>query len=232
MDPRMTKTRLSKIEWPSEAIEELRRLHRADHKAAAILARLQQAFPSFTFTRNSVMGKIWRLGLTNSNSPKRLPRSAAARRDKAPPMRWTDVLDALIIRDYGLGRQPGRIAEILQQEHQVITTRHAVRQRLIALGRYKQPGDVPPSGRGPLSREATPPKHLVIVEDLPETSVGIETTQARVQCQYPTSDDMKTVCGARATTGSYCERHAAVVYRSPPTGRRVASFHRRNEYYE
>lgn len=67
-----------------------------------------------------------------------------------------------------------------------------------------------------------------IIEAEPLTSKPMLDTE-HDECKWPTSTDVLSmeVCGAKATHGAYCERHAQVAYRTMPTRKRNKSYGRR-----
>lgn len=67
-----------------------------------------------------------------------------------------------------------------------------------------------------------------IVEKAPTSSKPIFETD-HDDCKWPTSHEVRdmSVCGAPATHGAYCEKHAQLAYRAMPTRKRNASFSRR-----
>jgi hypothetical protein len=71
-----------------------------------------------------------------------------------------------------------------------------------------------------------------IVEAQPLTSMARIDTD-RSCCQWPTSLDVACmeVCGSEVKIGAYCERHAAVAYRTMPTAKRNRVYQKTDEEY-
>lgn len=72
-----------------------------------------------------------------------------------------------------------------------------------------------------------------IVEANPLSSMPVSETDASC-CQWPTSNDIACmeVCGSAVKIGAYCERHAAVAYRTMPTAKRQRLHGKVDEEYK
>jgi hypothetical protein len=110
----------------------------------------------------------------------------------------------------------------------IVVDRWDLRRRLKELGAYKTGRRAPARDTTMLPKE-TPPMHVNIVEDRPLTSVPVGELK-RGQCKWPTNDAATEACGASISVGAYCPRHAVIAYQAPPTAKRNALFHRKNQY--
>jgi GcrA cell cycle regulator len=168
------------MEWTEQRIEVLRKLWGQGQTASQIAAILGG------ITRNAVIGKAHRLGLTGRPSP--IKREAGAspqprRRAAAPVAR----------RLPGAG-QPGAIhGQPLPQTH-VSAAQHAPTQRAEA--------------HEPVTREAPPPA--------PKTSTRVAAHVGSKTCSWPMGDPKQPgfhFCGEPAEAGKpYCAHHCHVAY--------------------
>jgi GcrA cell cycle regulator len=168
------------MEWTEQRIEVLRKLWGQGQTASQIAAILGG------ITRNAVIGKAHRLGLTGRPSP--IKREAGAspqprRRAAAPVAR----------RLPGSG-QPGSVhGQPLPQTHGS-TAQHAPVQRAEA--------------HAPMTREAPPPA--------PKTSTRVAAHVGSKTCSWPMGDPKQPgfhFCGEPAEAGKpYCAHHCHVAY--------------------
>jgi GcrA cell cycle regulator len=171
------------MEWTEQRIEVLRKLWGQGQTASQIAAILGG------ITRNAVIGKAHRLGLTGRPSP--IKREAGAspqprRRAVAPSAR----------RLPGAG-QPGQVhGQPLPQTHGVSAAQHAPAQRA--------------ETAVPVTREAPPPAPPRQTSARTASHVGSKT------CSWPMGDPKQPgfhFCGEPAEAGKpYCGHHCHVAY--------------------
>ena len=169
------------MEWTEQRIEVLRKLWGQGQTASQIAAILGG------ITRNAVIGKAHRLGLTGRPSP--IKREAGAspqprRRAAAPQAR----------RLPGSG-QPGQVhGQPLPQTHGISSAQHAPTQRAEV--------------NQPVRSEAPPPA--------PKTSTRVAAHVGSKTCSWPMGDPKQPgfhFCGEPAEAGKpYCAHHCHVAY--------------------
>lgn len=232
--------------WPDEMVELLKLKLQAGLSYSQIATAINGSgrWPKLQKTRNAVLGKALRDGLTDlvpfaGSKHSRGKGTNATVRDKSG--RWTPPLDAHILKLYGEGLRPAVIADAMNAGFAMDITYHHVRHRLTALGVFEKAGprrtDHPARQMGhpyPHQTKGGPSAGFIpqIVEASPETSVLSHDTDPAKHCQWPTSDGARAmhVCGQTIVQGAYCARHAEIAYRQLPTPRRNAGFHRRNQF--
>ena len=169
------------MEWTEQRIEVLRKLWGQGQTASQIAAILGG------ITRNAVIGKAHRLGLTGRPSP--IKREAGA---SPQPRRRVAAQTARRLPGAG---QPGAVhGQPLPQTHGVSAVQHAPTQRAEA--------------SQPLTREAPPPPR--------QTSARTASHVGSRTCSWPMGDPKQPgfhFCGEPAEIGKpYCAHHCHVAY--------------------
>lgn len=168
------------IKWSDDRIERLKALHAQGKSAKDIAADIGGV------TRNAVLGKIHRLGLS-----RRVNRNPVHRVEHAHK---------------GRRRNGGAVLEALKATH-AREKKFAARANQtplinIVLARARAMGELS-------ACEAIDLPH----EEITRPSISL-LDLAPNHCRWPVEQDGKTkFCGADKHTGSYCERHARIVYR-------------------
>jgi hypothetical protein len=221
---------LPRTEWPEDMELFLREKFLAGYSSTQIAQAINGSgrWPKFPKTRNSIIGKIHRLGIGDTRP---LRETETAARAKAKSQIWNPQLDAHILKQYAEGLNLGVIADNTNVAFGTAMAHQTIRYRLVDLGVYKRAGKAVAHARSTKAGYSAPPLIVNIVEALPSTSVHSHDTD-RSMCQWPTSEDARDmhVCGQKVVQGAYCARHSLIAYRQPPSARRNALFHRRNEY--
>jgi len=155
-------------------------------------------------TRNSVLGKAYRMGLRDGKPKSYDAAKAKPRKGKGmgrPRKQPAAGLDPVILRsESDRGSHPAPQRRVLNSNDPKLVER--------------KKGYLP-----------------CVIEQHPLTSRPVSEC-GRECCQWPTSNDIECmeVCGADVEVGAYCVRHAQVAYRIMPTVRRNRSFRKTDQY--
>lgn len=194
--------------WEPEWIDYLRELVAASKSYAEIADAFAVKYPFRTWTRNAVLGKAQRLGLTHPN------RKTAPPKGRAPMSEKSRAHKKQYMRAYHAERKTA---------NSTAATSGVLRDEHTGTGSLAVP-------RTRTSKAEMANRRLGAVPDVADTGVTsskpmLETSLS--ECKWPTCDDPRSmdVCGAPATCGSYCDHHALRAYRVMPTRRRHAIMH-------
>lgn len=199
---------MSRAPWPTEAEDTLRALW-PDYSAGGIARTLSKA--GFPCTRNAVIGKAHRLGLT---------RKAPAGRPTIP---WTDEIDNAIRERWGKCTGDA-LALYLGEAFGIRVTDTTVHARALRIGltrlreakranRYFRLGNI-----GNRSKTPTPPRYIPDPPKPPTARMVALLDLGPGDCRFPVNDprnDDFGFCGAPKAGRSYCEYHHRLCYRPP-----------------
>lgn len=158
-------------------------------------------------TRNSVVGKMHRMGLMKPLAPRppKIPK---------PLFRWTAEMDAHVRYCFEAGNlRPSQIAIRLNNKFGTEVSHIMVGKRMSVLG-LRDYVRVPERRSAGYVQE---PQHIELPFDRNAPTVSfIEST--RFQCKWPAKGEGRAmrVCGQAVTCGSYCSKHASLAYRLTP----------------
>lgn len=229
LSPWLTRVIMARVPpkpWPDGSDERLKELHRANRSATQIADALAKEWPDHGFTRNMIVGRVFRHKLVNARSNGPLSTRQPQKLGRRIGFDWTDEQDAFLKDQYAFGRMPPSIAEEFFRKFEMSIDRHQVRRRLIALEVWDRKRETQPHSFSPKKagvRKAA--MHVAIIEDAPPTSMASADLDYRYQCPWPTSEDASQSCGSPVTCGAYCARHAKMAYRVMPTERRQRTYH-------
>ena len=196
------------IAWTPERIEQLTKLWLEGYSATEIAKIMQLG------SRNSVIGKVHRLGIKRdlpaTPSGLRQPKKhKQPRKNRKGQYRsnWTHEMDVQLRTLFAQGLSDRAIADRMEPSHSSITKR-----------RHKL---------GLKAKKARPkPKRAYITDRAKAIAEANRNTQGLTimdlgprQCRFGTNDPkpghLHLFCGQKTPAGqSYCEAHAAIVYRA------------------
>jgi len=189
-------------EWPDAVVSTLQTEIPLGMSASKLVDILRTRH-AYNTTRNAIIGKAYRLGLaftTRMNNEGAVKAALKARKQdrrlvpKAPkPKNVKPVEERSLLRDDG-SSVPGNTGTTFRRRRRSMQEIEVARK-----------GHIP-----------------AIVESAPDTSKPFGDLN-RHECRWPTANDASMACGARATIGSYCDKHAVLAYRTMPTRKRNAS---------
>lgn len=186
-------------EWPKDVLETVQRELADGATYSEVLKSINKRHPSFHTTRNAIIGKANRMGWYSQNKMRNAQgvKDALEQRKKDP---------RVIVKP----------AKYVKEETTLLRedTRPDVAVNNGAVGfrrRTKEEIEVARKGHIP-----------AIVESSPSASKPFADLK-RDECKWPTALDASMACGRKATCGAYCDQHASIAYRTPPTRKRHAT---------
>lgn len=184
-------------EWPEDVLETVRRELDGGATYKEVLSAINERHPSFHTTRNAIIGKANRMGWYSQNTMRNAQgvKDALSQRKKDPRI---SIKPAKYVEEKTLLREDTR--------PDVAVNNGAVGFRR----RTKEEIEVARKGHIP-----------AIVESAPRASKPFSELK-RGECKWPTAIDASMACGRNATCGAYCDDHASIAYRTPPTRKRHA----------
>jgi GcrA cell cycle regulator len=216
------------MSWTDERVEQLKTLWSEGHSASHIAKTLGNV------TRNAVIGKIHRLGLSNrtsSASPKQAESSAPEQPDQTTKAATTPVEPEIVnTPEQTKSSKPSDTSSNLER------IKKAAKQQL-AEKKHEKLASSQPQDDEDISEEEDVPTEVVENEDELESvarAVALAKVEARSlklslmdlterTCKWPIGDPATNdfyFCGLPCENGkSYCEGHAKVAYQ-PVTSRR------------
>lgn len=201
--------------WSDEQDEWLKAACQTGDSYGAIAKAFNRAFPLDPKTRSAIIGRAARRGYTNNK-----PRGKSVTVIGAPKPSYVDK------RIKGTGVRP--VDKVLRARK-----KHAVQfddglREETDPGTYRRSHPHMARKSAPAIEEARKGQLPSIIEAAPLTSKPFFES-AHNECKWPTSNDVRdlSVCGAPATHGAYCRRHAEVAYQTMPTRKRNGSYSRR-----
>ena len=186
-------------EWPEPAIAIMRRVLEGGGSFSTVVRHL--ADHGHRFTRNACIGKAKRMGIVSQNTSANTKAAGLANKRRASERRIVIAQrqeQNELLREEGtrtLDREPG------------------------GAGGYKLPRRSRTSDQ--IKEDRKPKAITPIVEAAPTTSKPFCDLR-KGECRWPTTIECTEACGAPATIGSYCDKHAQVAYRAMPTPKRNA----------
>ena len=198
------KTKRSVSIWDRPGVVELHRREWEAGTSPQAIADKMTTEVGYSFTRNMVLGRAFRNGMANSRP--------VVKTKTARYTAWTSQQDAMVLRDYAMGRKLYWIADQFFRDFGVRVGAYDIKKRLVDLGRCR-----------------------------PQSLNLRETVQARPRepeapappgepgCPWISGTDTMA-CGKPISEGAYCTHHAAIAYRQPPARIRTVLFRRRNQY--
>jgi hypothetical protein len=180
------------IEWLPEQDERLKALCKGKLSYSQITGVLNGEFPDNIKTRNAVLGRAARRGY-RAMKPKPL---TYGKTEAMQTTRRSNIARSKAMSPVTLLRDEGDPGKTQTRSRKLSASDPRLKER--------RKGYLP-----------------AIVEEQPLTSVVLSSCD-KGSCMWPTSTGPTCleVCGAEATIGSYCARHAQVAYRVMPTRKR------------
>lgn len=196
-------------EWPDAVIQTLLTQIPLGASAAQLVKTLKDRH-GYTTTRNAIIGKAHRLGLSFVTKMKN----------------EEGVRDALNRRkqDRRLQPKPVKPVKPVQYVEEKTLLREDGQTRALenngALGfRRRTKKEIEDARKGHIP---------AIVESAPRSTKPFAELK-HDECKWPTAIDASMACGRKATCGAYCDAHASIAYRTPPTRKRHATIRKEQD---
>jgi hypothetical protein len=190
--------------WPDDVIETMKQAIANGASAGEVVGTLRRQH-NYVTTRNSVLGKAYRIGcrfkgkMHNGDAIKRTNKARVESRRALPkpPKQSRRMKLPKVVEPVSLLREEGNVRSPVAQYKRLSKQEDIERARI---------GFIP-----------------AVIEAAPTTTKPFGDLK-RGECRWPTVDDASHACGATATVGAYCDKHAVIAYRTMPTRKRNASF--------
>ncbi len=210
------------MSWTDERVELLKKMWNEGHSASQIAKELGGV------TRNAVIGKVHRLGLSNRNGPEAEPAPEPAPAPKTQPSRpeapVVDLAQAKAARDANRPRPAPVAAPTPEPEPETDTV---VEPEIVAETQTYTPKPIIPAGQ-PLppqpSTNEIDPEALATVREVEKTARKLSLLELTERtCKWPIGDPATEefwFCGLPVKPGKpYCEAHVAVAFQPMSTRR-------------
>lgn len=183
-------------EWPDDVLETVKRELDGGATYKEVLSVISERHPSFHTTRNAIIGKANRMGWYSQNKMRNAQgvKDALSQRKKDPRV---SIKPAKYVKEETLLREDDRATQALPA---------------LKPGRRRTKEEIEIARKGHIP---------AIVESAPRASKPFSELK-RGECKWPTAIDASMACGRNATCGAYCDDHASIAYRTPPTRKRHA----------
>jgi len=195
--------------WTDESVETLKRMWVLDRTSTSQCAISLNELYGTNFTKNSIIGKVNRLGLAYKGGAREVtPRTREAR--SAPEIETKSL-------------------QAEQKPHRDFATAKIVLPQKIATPtpRVEQPIKAPPAPRRPVTSALTPPPLLATDFVGPDAIRSLTDSERGKACRWPMGDprdsDFRFCNHTYLGTGSYCAHHARIAYQPASGGRRRAT---------
>lgn len=202
------------IEWLPEQDAFLQEECKGINSFSVISQALNTLFPDNPKSRNAVLGRCARKGWSKTKPVK----AHWTNTEQASQTRRASFARTIANRKASNPPMPRKRATIKQETDPRILRAESDPGATRGYSRKLSQSD-------PALKERKKGYLPAIVEEKPLTSV-VMIESDRDCCKWPTSEDVRCmeVCGADATVGAYCERHAQLAYRVMPTRKRNRTY--------
>jgi hypothetical protein len=209
-------------DWSAEQDEFLKQACTTKASYDQIRMDFNREFPDDRKSRSALIGRARRKGYANGKPPSSGQAESMVRTKEAMRARGQEM------RKSGPKPKPGKAMVEHARRVKALEDDVLLRDENDMGARNTPKGSTAKRRTKVEIEKAREGRVIAVVDQVNETSVNIHECPDN-GCRWPTKDEIgcMEVCGAKATVGAYCGRHAQMAYRVMPTRRRNAEFSRR-----